>query len=359
MERFRSYNRWLQERFGERVYKVIVDAGFTCPNRDGAVAVGGCTYCNNSSFRPPSAIKTDPIRSQVKDGIAYIRKRFHARKFIVYFQPFSNTYADVERLRRLYTEAVDHPDVVGLAIGTRADCVDPEKIRMIDEIAQKTFVSLEFGVESIYDDTLRRVNRGHNYDAVVNAIQMTRRTSLHVGAHLILGFPWETRDQWLAMADEMSRLGIDLIKIHHLHIVRGTALAAEYSRRPFRVLQYEEYLDLLCEFVERLDPRIVIERMFGEAPFSLLIAPQWGRSKNDLVRDIRKRFEERDVRQGARVNCAVYKGVNECRFSGVCPPAAFGVFSPPSRGRAAEGGRGSDCARADFTHTFHDRALPS
>jgi len=132
LERFRSYNRWLQERFGERVYKVIVDAGFTCPNRDGTVATGGCTYCNNSSFRPPSAIKTDPIRDQVRDGIAYIRKRFHANKFIIYFQPFSNTYAETEYLRRLYTDAIDHPEVVGLAIGTRADCVDEEKIRMID-----------------------------------------------------------------------------------------------------------------------------------------------------------------------------------------------------------------------------------
>src|SRR5262245_23305764 len=258
MDRFRSYNKWLKERFGERVYKVIVDAGFTCPNRDGAVAVGGCAYCNNNSFRPPSAIKTDPIRPQVLEGIEYIRKRFHARKFIVYFQPFSNTYAPTEYLRGLYAEAFDHPDVVGLAIGTRADCVDPEKVRMIDEFARDTFVSLEFGIESIYDDTLRRVNRGHDYAAVLRALEMVRNTRLHVGGHLILGFPWETREQWLSMADEMSRLRVDMVKIHHLHIVRGTALAAEYVRRPFTVLGYEEYLDLLCDFVERLDPGIVI-----------------------------------------------------------------------------------------------------
>ena len=143
-ERFRSYNRWLQEKFGERVYKVIVDAGFTCPNRDGTVAVGGCAYCNNNSFRPPSAIKTDPIRDQVREGIEYIRKRFDAHKFIIYFQPFSNTYAETERTARLYTDAIDHPEVVGLAIGTRPDCVDAEKIAMIDEIARRTFVSLEY-----------------------------------------------------------------------------------------------------------------------------------------------------------------------------------------------------------------------
>src|ERR1044071_2552660 len=171
---------------------------------------------------------------------------------------------------------------------------------MIDEIAQRTFVSLEFGVESIYDDTLRRVNRGHDYNAFLRAIEMTRGRSIHIGAHLILGFPWETREQWLAMADEMSRVGIDALKIHHLHIVRGTALAADYARQPFRVLEYEEYLELLCEFVERLDPKIVIERMFGEAPFGLLVAPSWRRNKNDLMRDITAKFEARNVWQGAR-----------------------------------------------------------
>src|SRR5262249_37083661 len=164
-ERFRSYNKWLKEKFGERVYKVIVDAGFTCPNRDGTVAVGGCAYCNNNSFRPPSAIKTDPIRDQVREGIAYIRKRFDAKKFIIYFQPFSNTYAPTEYLQRLYIDAIEHADVVGLAIGTRPDCVDEEKIAMIDDIGRKTFVSVEYGVESIYDETLRRVNRGHDYAA--------------------------------------------------------------------------------------------------------------------------------------------------------------------------------------------------
>ena len=300
-ERFRSYNKWLKEKFGQRVYKVIVDAGFTCPNRDGKVAVGGCAYCNNNSFRPPSAIKTDPIRGQVREGIEYIRKRFEANKYIIYFQPFTNTYADTDYLRQLYIDAIDHPEVVGLAIGTRPDCVDAEKISMIDEIAQKTFVSLEFGVESIYDDTLRRVNRGHDSGAFLRAMELTKGRSIHIGAHLILGFPWETRDQWLSMADEMSRVGVDALKIHHLHLVRGTALAAEYARRPFRVLEYEEYLDLLSEFVERLDSRIIIERMFGEAPFGLLVAPTWRRTKNDLVRDIHRKFEEKNVRQGARV----------------------------------------------------------
>lgn len=264
------------------------------------MATGGCTYCNNSSFRSPAAIKTDPIRNQVREGIEYIRKRFDAKKFIVYFQPFSNTYAETEYLRQLYEDAIDHQDVVGLAVGTRPDCVDEEKIEMIDRIAQRMLVSLEFGVESIYDDTLRRVNRGHDYGAFLRAMSLTRGRSMQVGAHLVLGFPWETREQWLAMADEMSRVGIDSLKIHHLHIVRGTALAAEYSRQPFLVLAYEEYLELLCEFVERLDQNIVIERLFGEAPLELLVAPNWGKDKNALVKDLARKFEERDVWQGSR-----------------------------------------------------------
>ena len=298
--RYRTYNSWLRAQFGERVHKVVVDAGFTCPNRDGTVAVGGCTYCNNSSFRPPLAIKTAPIAEQVANGIAYLRNRVEARKFIVYFQPFSNTYAETGYLDRLYTAALDHPDVVGIAIGTRPDCIDEEKMDMIDRIAESNFVSLEFGVESIYDDTLRKVNRGHDYGAFVRAMDLARGRSFHTGAHLILGFPWETRDQWLSMADEMSRVGVDAIKIHHLHLVRGTVMAREYREQPFPLLGFEEYLDLICEFIERLAPAIVIERLFGEAPLGMLVAPNWGKTRNEVIQGIRQRMEELDVVQGSR-----------------------------------------------------------
>ena len=299
-QRYRTYNRWLRKQFGERVHKVIVDAGFTCPNRDGTLAVGGCTYCNNSSFRPPLAIKTAPIAEQIANGIAYLRRRVEARKFIVYFQPFTNTYRDVDYLRTLYTDALDHPDVVGLAIGTRPDCVDKEKIEMIDEIGRSTFVSLEFGVESIYDETLRRVNRGHRYTDFVDAMDLARDRSFHTGAHIILGFPWETREQWLAMADRLSGIGLDLVKIHHLHIVKGTALAREHMEKPFRLMNFEEYLDLVCDFVERLKPSTVIERLFGEAPLGMLVAPNWGRTRNQVIQGIRQRMEERDVVQGSK-----------------------------------------------------------
>ena len=299
IQRYRTYSSWLRGIFGERVHKVIVDAGFTCPNRDGAVAVGGCTYCNNNSFRLPLAIKTNPISEQVENGIRYLRQRMEAKKFIVYFQPFTNTYADTDYLRTLYTEALDHPDVVGLAIGTRPDCIDEEKVEMIDEFARDTFVSLEFGVESIYDETLRKVNRGHDYAAFLRAMGLSKGHAFYLGAHIILGFPWETRDQWLSMADEMSRVGVDMLKIHHLHLVKGTALAREHEENPFQLMTFEEYLDVVCDFVERLDPKIVIERLFGEAPLGLLVAPNWGLNRNEVIAGIRKRMDERDVVQGS------------------------------------------------------------
>ncbi len=298
--RYRTYNSWLRGIFGERVHKVIVDAGFTCPNRDGTVAVGGCSYCNNNSFRPPLAIKTAPIPDQVENGIRYLRQRVEAEKFIVYFQPFTNTYAETEHLRGLYIEALEHPDVVGLAIGTRPDCIDEEKVAMIDEIARDTCVSLEFGVESIYDETLRRVNRGHDYGAFLRAMELSRGHAFHLGAHIILGFPWETRDQWLSMADEMSRVGIDMLKIHHLHLVKGTALAREHEETPFQLMTFEEYLEVVCDFIERLDPKIVIERLFGEAPLGLLVAPNWGLNRNEVIAGIRKRMDERRVVQGSK-----------------------------------------------------------
>ena len=298
-ERYRSYNSWLRQQFGERVHKVIVDAGFTCPNRDGTLALGGCTYCNNSSFRPPLAIRTAPIADQVRDGIAYLGRRVEARKFIVYFQPFTNTYAPVDTLRKLYPEALEHPDVVGLAIGTRPDCVDQDIVGMIEELAGRTVVSLEFGVESVYDRTLGRVNRAHDYQAFLDAMRLCRGASFHTGAHLILGFPWETRAEWLAMADEMSRVGIGMLKIHHLHLVRGTPLAREHMERPFRLMSFGEYLDVLCDFVERLKPSIVIERLFGEAPLGMLVAPNWGLTRNEVLAGIRRRMEERDIVQGA------------------------------------------------------------
>jgi hypothetical protein len=297
--RYNPYGPFLRERFGCRVYKVSVDGGFTCPNRDGTVARGGCTYCSNDSFRPPTSSRALPVGDQVKRGMDFLRKRYGAGKFIVYFQPFSNTHAPLETLVPLYEEALAQPDVVGLSVGTRPDCIDAGKIAWFAELARTRFVTIEFGLESIYDETLERINRGHDYACWANAVAETRGRGIHLCAHVILGFPWETRDQMLAMADSVSEVGgLDFLKIHHLHVVRNTRMARDYEDHPFRLLGYDEYVDLVVDFLERLSPAIRIERLFGLAPEDQLVGPQWGKSKAEIQRGIEQKLEELNTYQG-------------------------------------------------------------
>jgi radical SAM protein (TIGR01212 family) len=296
--RYNSYGRFLKERFGCRVYKVSVDGGFSCPNRDGTVAIGGCTYCNNDSFRPKSAENLKPISQQVSEGIEYLRKRFRAEKFIVYFQPFSNTHAPLDRLIPLYEEALHHPDVVGLSLGTRPDCVDESKLQWLETLAQTCFVTLEYGLQSVYDTTLARIHRGHDFRCWLDAMNRSRNRGLWLCTHLILGFPWERREEMLHEADILSRTGLNFLKLHHLHVVRDTLLEKEYQSQPFPLLMLEEYADLVVDFLERLDPEISIERLFGAAPEHLLVGPVWGKSKAEIQRAIERRLEARNTWQG-------------------------------------------------------------
>jgi len=305
--RYNSFGAMLREKFGCRVYKVIVDAGFTCPNRDGTVAVGGCTYCNNDAFRPQAVDRLKPIPEQVGEGIRYLRRRYRARRFIVYFQPFSNTYAPLERLIPLYESALDHPDVIGLAVGTRADCVDDAKIAWFESLARSRFVSLEYGLESIYDETLRRINRGHDYACWLDAVGRTRNRGIGICAHLILGFPWETRAQILATADAVSKAGIDYLKLHHLHIVRNTIMGREFQKEPFLLLGFDEYVDLVVEFLERLRPEVALQRLFGLAPEAQLLGPRWGKSKAEMQYAIERRLADRNTYQGRLYGAAAPK----------------------------------------------------
>lgn len=298
--RYNSYGAFLKDRFGCRVYKVIVDAGFTCPNRDGTLAVGGCTYCNNDSFRPEEVRRVSPVPEQVQSGVAYLRRRYKARKFIVYFQPFTNTYAPLEDLEPLYLSAVDHPDVVGIAVGTRPDCVDEAKLVWFEQMARKLFVTIEYGLESVYDRTLARINRGHDYQCWRDAMRRSRNRGIFLSCHLILGFPWESRDEMLSMADAVSNQGLDFLKLNHLHVVRHTPMGREYSDRPFPLLGYREYLGLVVDFLERLDPAVRIERLFGLAPEEQLLGPRWGKTKAEIQYDIEQELERRDTFQGRR-----------------------------------------------------------
>ena len=298
MRHYNAFGRHMQDLFNTRVCKVNVDAGFTCPNRDGSVASGGCIYCNNDSFRPLACTSAYSVRKQIEKGIPYLRSRYDAEKFIVYFQPYTNTYANVETLEKLYLEALDNPEVVGLAIGTRPDCIDEEKIELLEKLARDYFILVEYGLQSIYNKTLKFINRGHSYECFQNALNITAGRGIRIGAHIILGFPTEKRDEMLKMADELSTLPIEFLKVHQLQVVKGTALEDIYAMKPFAMFGYQEWIEMLADFLERLSPDIVLQRLFAAAPDSILIAPIWNKTRSELLRDLDVYMEKNGSYQG-------------------------------------------------------------
>lgn len=298
--RYNAYVGYLKERFGGRLQKVSVDAGFTCPNRDGSKAFGGCTYCNNVSFVPPYCKPGMSIAQQVESGIEFMSRRYKVSQFMVYFQAYSNTYAPLDYLKGLYKQALAHPQVKGITIGTRPDCVDEEKIAYFEELAKETYVSIEYGLESIYDRSLEQLNRGHTVQEWIDAVEMTANRGIHLCTHLILGLPGETHEDMLKAAEFVSQQPINAIKLHHLHIVKKTQLAVQYSREPFPVFEYDEYVDLVVEFLQRLRPDIQIQRLVGETHPEHLVAPIWNVRASDVQQEIEKRMQERDVWQGKK-----------------------------------------------------------
>jgi radical SAM protein (TIGR01212 family) len=263
--------------------------------------LGGCAYCNNDSFRPGTAASLKPVSEQIREGTSYLKRTYGAGKFIVYFQPFTNTHAPLRALIPLYESALAQPEVVGISLGTRPDCVDEEKLAWLEQLAQDYFVTLEYGLESIHDRTLARINRGHNFQCWLDAMSRTRNRSIWLCAHIILGFPWETREEMLDTAAALSDKGLNFLKLHHLHIVRGSAMADEYQENPFPLFGLDEYTDLVVDFLERLSPAIVVERLFGFAPADQLIGPVWGKSKAEIRRRIDLRLAERNTYQGRLV----------------------------------------------------------
>ena len=305
--RYNSFSAYIKKHFGTSVYKVNVDAGFTCPNRDGTAGITGCIYCNNDSFRPVSCKPTLTVSEQVQNGISYVRKRYKAKKFLVYFQPYTNTYAPVDELERLYTEALSDPSVIGLAIGTRPDAVDPVKIGLLQSLAEKYFILIEYGMQSMYNKSLEFINRGHDYGTFLKALDLTKDRGILIGTHIIVGFPTETREEILAMADELSHLPVEFLKIHQLQVIKDTPLEIMYRENPFHVFGYDEYLDFVTDFIERLSPNIILQRLFATAPDAILIAPQWDKSRQEILRDIEKRLEVRDTYQGKKLK--IYAGI--------------------------------------------------
>lgn len=299
---YREFPELLSEIFPYKVQKISVNAGFTCPNRDGSKGYGGCTYCNNQSFSPGYGKPKKTITEQMRDGIEFFSHKYPEMKYLAYFQSYTNTYDPVESLIEKYEEALAYPNVVGLIVGTRPDCMPDKLLDYFEELSKKTFVLIEYGVESTLNTTLDDINRLHSWEESIEAIIKTADRGLRVGAHMILGLPGETHDDYLNHARKLSELPITTIKLHQLQIIRGTVMAKQYKETPemFHIFDADEYIDLCVDFAEVLNPNIYIERFASQSPKQLLIAPDWGLKNYELVSKIVKKFEERETWQGKK-----------------------------------------------------------
>jgi len=300
--RFNSYSNYFKREFGGRVQKLTIDAGFTCPNRDGTVATGGCTYCNNDAFNPSYCTPSKSITQQIDEGIEFHAVRYRrADRYLAYFQAFSNTHASLDKLEKLYTEALANPKIIGLVIGTRPDCVDEQKLDYFQEISKKYYIALEYGVESCYNKTLELINRGHNFEKSVWAIEETHRRGIKTGAHIIFGLPGESREEMMAEAAILSKLPLNTIKFHQLQIIKGTTMELQYQQNPsmFNLFGMDEYFNFMVDFLEQLNPNFVVERFTGEAPPRYLATPPWGNYRTDqLMVMLEKILEQRNTWQG-------------------------------------------------------------
>lgn len=301
---FNSYAGHFRRTFGERVQKVTVNAGFTCPNRDGKVGTGGCTFCNNGAFTPSYCQPSKSVTQQIEEGIEFHRNRYRtASRYLAYFQSFSNTYAPLDHLRKLYDEALTHPEVTGIVVGTRPDCIDEEKLDYFASLADERgkYVAIEYGIESVNDRTLQTINRGHDFATARRAVEMTAERGLHVGAHFILGLPGESDEELIAQTEIINSLPLTTIKFHQLQVFTGTTMAEQYDRTPeqFRFWEVNEYIDLFVEILRRLRPDIVVERFASEAPPRYHYGRNWGLIRNEtLLAMLEKRLNERSAYQG-------------------------------------------------------------
>ncbi len=299
--RFNAYSDYFRREYGERIQKISINAGFTCPNRDGKVGRGGCTFCDNRAFNPSYKDAHTSVTEQIQKGMEFHKKRYRkAKRYLAYFQAFSNTYADLEHLQILYEEALSVPEVMGIVVGTRPDCVDQEKLDYFAELAKRCHLVIEYGLESTLDHTLLRVNRGHDVEKSRWAVEETAGRGIHVGGHLIIGLPGEERNDYLNTARELTDWPLDSVKFHQLQLIKGTAMAREFEKRPedFPSFTMEEYLDLMVEIVELLPPRMVIERIAGELTPGMGLREGWGLRYDGVLKAFEKLQEDKDSWQG-------------------------------------------------------------
>lgn len=294
-----SYGEYLKKAIPFKVYKIALDAGFTCPNRDGLVAYGGCIYCENRSFSPNSKGEERSVTKQIGAGIDFYKKHFRAERFIAYFQAYTNTYGPVSLLKELYDEALSFPEVIGLSVGTRPDCLSEEVLDLLALYSEKTHLWVEIGLQSMHNETLLRTNRGHTYEQFTDAIVRTKLRGLRICVHVILGLPGETREMMMQTADALAGFPIDGLKIHHLYIAENTILAKLHKASPVKTLTMEEYVSLACDFLERIPSHVAIQRLTGELKGDYLIAPLWNMSKKAVLTAIEKEFARRGTQQGS------------------------------------------------------------
>lgn len=294
---YKDFGTWIRERFPFKVQKISIDAGFTCPNRDGSISLGGCTFCDNRTFSPSFCNNQKTVTRQLEDGKAFFAHKYPDMKYLAYFQSYTNTYAGTERLKQMYEEALRVSDIVGIVIGTRPDCVSDELLDYLEELNRRTFLIVEYGIESANNETLRRINRGHTFECSRDAIVRTHRRGILTGGHIILGLPGENAQESIRQAPIISDLPLDILKIHQLQIIKGTKLALEYTREPFHLYEVDEYIDLIINYVSALRNDLILERFVSQSPPDLLIAPKWGLKNHEFTNLLNKRLKEREVRR--------------------------------------------------------------
>ncbi len=302
--RFNTYTNYLKNIFGCRIQKVTIDAGFTCPNRDGTKGTDGCTFCNNNAFNPSYCKPEKPIRQQIREGIEFHQKRYKtANLYLAYFQAYSNTFKDIDELKTIYNKALEEKNIVGIVIGTRPDCIDSKKLDYFQELSEKIYLVLEYGIESIYNKTLQWVNRGHTFEDTIATLEKTAERKIKTGGHMIFGLPGESREEILQSAKVISALPLNTVKFHQLQIIKGTRMAKEYLENPdnFQLFQtIEEYLEFVVKYLEKLNPAIVVERIAGETPPRFNMGIHWGLRYDQILIKLEKMMEEKKTWQGKK-----------------------------------------------------------
>lgn len=299
-QRYNEFGQWLKAKLGMKVQKISINAGFTCPNRDGSVGIGGCTYCNNQTFNPSYCHTEKSVTQQLEEGKQFFSRKYPEMKYLAYFQAYTNTYGALSELKRKYEEALNVDGVIGIVIGTRPDCMPDALLDYLEELNRRTFLIVEYGIESTDDKVLQRINRGHDFACTADAVRRTHERGILTGGHIILGLPGESHESLMKTAETLSSLPLDTLKIHQLQLIRGTRMAEEYFATPsdFHLFTVDEYIDTVIDFIEHLRPDIILERFVSQSPASLLAVPGWGLKNYEFVEKVRRRMEERDARQG-------------------------------------------------------------